>query len=57
MADGRTTSARTVQAEMTYFKSSIGKPSFGAQNNAATEKRIMTVHDASSWADPRNARA
>ncbi|HXZ69130.1 MAG TPA: CmcJ/NvfI family oxidoreductase [Alphaproteobacteria bacterium] len=43
---------RTVEAEITYFKSSFGKPSFGAVNNAETEKRLMTIHDASSWRDP-----
>ena len=51
MADGRT-SNRTVQAEIRYFKSSVGKPTFGSQNNAETEQRLMTVHDASSWAEP-----
>ena len=51
MADGRTRN-RTVQAEMTYFKSAVGRPTFGSEDNAQTERRIMTVHDASSWADP-----
>ena len=51
MADGRT-SNRTVQAEMTYFKSAVGRPTFGSEDNAEIETRIMTVHDASSWADP-----
>jgi len=50
MADGA--DGRTVQAEITYFKSSTGKASFGAINNAVTEKRLMTIYDASSWADP-----
>ena len=51
MADGRTGN-RTVQAEMTYFKSAVGKPTFGSEDNAQTERRVMTVHDASSWSDP-----
>ena len=51
MADGGA-GGRTIQAEVTYLKSAVGKPSFGAVNNAETEKRIMTIHDASSWADP-----
>jgi len=50
MADG--SAGRTVQAEITYFESAAGKPSFGAINNAETEKRVMTVHDASSWSVP-----
>lgn len=57
MADGQSTGARTVQSEMNYFKESLGgKPAFGAPQGSAnswtTEKRIMTFHDASSWADP-----
>ena len=56
MADGDNAAtskgARTVQAEILYFKSSVGKPSFGSTNNAETEKHVMTVHDASSWAAP-----
>jgi len=51
MADGDA-NGRTVEAEITYFKSSFGKPSFGAINNAETEKRIMMIHDASSWRRP-----
>jgi hypothetical protein len=57
MADGETrTGERTVRAEINYFKSSLGKPAFGAPRGSAnsweTEKRLMTIHDASSWADP-----
>lgn len=51
MADG-SAGARTIQAEMLYFKTAVGKPSFGAINNGENETRLMTVHDASSWSDP-----
>ena len=37
---------------MLYFKSSNGKASFGAINNAETETKTMTFYDASSWAEP-----
>lgn len=55
MADGA--GGRTVQSEMVYFKEANGgKPHFGAPpgepGSWTTEKRAMTFHDASSWADP-----
>ncbi len=57
MADGPA-GERTVQADMNYLKDVPfgGKPYFGAPPGSpgswTTEKRVMTFHDASSWADP-----